>query len=371
MSREKGEIREIFLVVLGVGKVGSTLIEQILETRPLHAARFGLRLRLSILCDSAGWVFVPDDDSSVSRLLGWKAEGRAFSDHPEGRRQGDWIERIPRRVDSPTIVVDCSADEETGPVLTAALDAGCGVVSANKLPFAGPQNLYDRLTGGDGGRRRNCRWEATVASGVPVIAAMARMAAAGDAIRAIRGAVSGTLGKLMTGLEEGHDFSALVFDAMRKGATEPDVRQDLSGADAARKALILSRGAGFPRELSAVAREPLYPAEWDTLELDAFLQRLPELDAPFRKAAERARESDKVMRYALEVTAHDCRVGPLSVSRQDPLASLRGSDNLVAFQSRWYPDEPLVLRGRGAGVQATASGVLADIVEIADALALS
>ena len=76
---------------------------------------------------------------------------------------------------------------------------------------------------------------------------------------------------------------------MRRGYTEPDPREDLSGMDVGRKALILARLLGYPGELSRAAVESLVPKWARALPLRAFLERLEELDAAWKRRVDDGR----------------------------------------------------------------------------------
>jgi homoserine dehydrogenase len=139
--------------------------------------------------------------------------------------------------------------------------------------------------------------------------------------------------------------------------------------DVARKALILARGLGWRLNLEDVEVQGLYPADMDGLTVAEFMDALPRLDEEFQMRVAEAQSAGKVLRFAAQVEAQGdtgvCRVGPTLVSAASPLGRLSGTDNLVEFTTRWYNPNPLVVQGRGAGTDATAAGVLSDIVELA------
>lgn len=360
------------------------------------------------LADSGGTVIasplagarhaVPLHDELLLALVDAKAAGRRLADVADG---GDSVissshvgarHAVPspgtegdppawRHIPAPhAIIVDCTATDATTPHLRAALERGWDVVLANKLPLAGAQDDFTFLTGDgvDAGapvvpaRRGRARWEATVGAGVPLIATLARLLGADDAVARIEGTFSGTLNFVATELRAGRALSAIVADARARGFTEPDPRTDLGGHDMARKALILARMLGWRLDLADVAVEGLYPPAWDDPahpdhagDVDAFLRRLPSLDAPTAARAAAAAADGGVYRVVATVAAGRCTVAPAVVPADSPLGRLTGTDNLVAFHTRWYDAAPLVLQGRGAGVEATASGVLSDVVELA------
>ncbi len=359
-------VTKVFL--LGLGGVGRELVRQILRNRAPHKKSLHLRLELAALGDSSGIVHqngAPLTDEIVKECLRIKAIGGRFGSHPLGS-DDQAIDVIDTVFANTPLVVDCTATEETVPTLLRTLELGGGVVLANKKPLTAGLATYRRLTSPDPRRStRRIRWESTVGAGVPVIAALNRLTACGDQIHRIEGATSGTLGALMTGLQDGRRFSEIVIEAKKQGATEPDPRDDLSGMDAARKALILARGIGLDLELSDVGVEALYPEAMNSLTVTEFMNHLPELDEVYEHRSTEARDRGRVLRYGLEISSGVCRVGLMEVLPESPLGRLQGSDNLVAFTTGCYRPTPLVLQGRGAGVEGTAAGVLSDIVELA------
>ena len=270
-----------------------------------------------------------------------------------------------------TVVVDCTASPKTVAALLLAMECSYQVALANKIPLTVDMEAYNRLTRAGATASSSTlnlaqsRWETTVGAGLPVIATLNRLVASGDAITGMAGTFSGTLGYVMTGLQEGQPLSAIVREAHSLGYTEPDPRDDLGGIDVARKALILARCLGWQLTMDDVQVEGLYPATMDALSVDAFMEALPEIDAEFGQKVASAATEGKVLRYAATVEDGQCRVGPTVVARESPLGRLSGTDNLIEFHSTWYSPNPLVIQGRGAGVDATAAGVLSDIVELA------
>ncbi|MFO7634976.1 MAG: hypothetical protein R6W76_20685 [Caldilinea sp.] len=363
------------IILFGAGGVGGALIQQIVQNRSHHATEYDLELSLLAVCDRDGAVVALDeaiDDATLLDMVDFKQRKGRLADYSQGGPQHDLAAVIDIAGRPGTIIVDCTATETTAPVLIAALAQGYRVVLANKKPLTIQQEVYDRLTrAGDtvGGRTPRqmsaTRWETTCGAGLPVIATLNRLIASGDPLTRIAGAFSGTLGFVMSGLQEGKPFSAVVREARRLGYTEPDPRDDLGGMDVARKALILARGLGWCIELDDVSITGLYPAEMAELSVAEFMDALPSLDQHFRQMVNDAAAQGKVLRYVATVANGGCVVGPQAVDTASPLGQLAGADNLVEFHTRWYHPTPLVVQGRGAGVDATAAGVLSDVVELA------
>ncbi|MBV9879738.1 MAG: hypothetical protein JO180_04540, partial [Gemmatirosa sp.] len=209
--------------------------------------------------------------------------------------------------------------------------------------------------------------EATVGAGLPVIDTIRKLAESGDTILRIDGCPSGTLGFLFAELRTGRRFSDTLRDAMARGYTEPDPRDDLSGADVARKAVILARLVGWRGTIADLPAESLVPEPLRDLPLDAFLARVEELDEPWAHRVADARARGVVLRYDATVTPTSARVGIAEVDAASPLASLSGTDNQFVFTTRRYHERPLVITGPGAGPAVTAAGVLNDVLALASA----
>jgi homoserine dehydrogenase len=355
-------MKRVPLIILGAGQVGRALVRQLLEAAELHAGRDGLVFPVVAWCDSGGAVVDEDGigPEGLRATLAFKEAGTRLADTPLGSRQSDLSAIVDVAGTRGCIIADVTATAETVPALTLALDLGYGVATANKLPLAGPQEVFDQLH-----RSGRLRYESTVGSAVPVIEAAQGLLRAADRVDTVRGAFSGTLGFLFTGLQSGQPFSALVAGARARGYTEPDPRADLGGLDVARKALILARTLGWRLELAEVALASLVPPALAGLPLDDFLAQLAGLDAGFAEQAAQAAAQGQVLRYVAELSDGQVAVGIQTVAADSAIGRLRGTDNLVAFHTRYYPAEPLVLQGRGAGIDAAAAGVHADIVALA------
>ena len=385
------ECRPVPFVLFGAGGVGAALLEAIVGARKLHEERYGIRFDAIAVADSqeaigsAAGTGTGLTDAEISALIKQKASGQKLSGIAGVSTiasKGDAaskdfllsvVDKAATSSGSPApIVVDCTATDATVPSLLKAAEELGGAVSANKKPFASEMGTFKRLVLTPMGPRR-VRYESTVGAGLPVLAALSRVVGANDQVSLISGSFSGTLGYVMSGLQDGKPFSEVVLKAKELGYTEPDPRDDLGGVDVARKALILARTLGMPLEMSDVAVEPLFPPELAELSVPDFLAKLPTLDADFAAKVASAASEGKVLRYAASVKppsaeqpAGSLVVGLLPVPAASPLGTLTGSDNLVEVYTTWYASTPLVLRGAGAGTGTTAAGVLSDMLELAN-----
>ncbi|NOZ72561.1 MAG: homoserine dehydrogenase [Chloroflexi bacterium] len=355
-------MKEVSLIQLGLGGVGRAVVERVLAARDEFELRYGIRFLYVSLCDSAGAAIEPKGFShgELQRILAAKAQGASLADLDVGYQHEGLADIVDVAGTSDTIVIDVTASDKTVDALKLALQRGYGVVLANKKPLTQSYETFLELT--QSGR---LRYESTVGSGVPVIATLrGALIAAHDPVHRIEGCLSGTLGFLCTGLQAGQAFSDLVRHAHAHGYSEPDPRDDLGGMDVARKALILARTLGWPLELTQIQVEPLYPPTMNQGSVQDFLQQVSQLDDDYRQRLRVAQTAENVLRYVAVIQGGEAQVGLQEVPLRSPLGQLQGTDNLIAFHSDIYADSPLVLQGRGAGVQGTAAGVLTDMIAL-------
>ena len=204
------------------------------------------------------------------------------------------------------------------------------------------------------------RHESTVGGGQPVVATLRYLLDVNDPIYQIEGQLSGSLGFICGRLDGGIPFSQAVTEARLAGYTEPDPREDLGGQDVMRKILILGRMAGWPLEASDLTVESLYPAEMADLSVEAFLTAVTNLDESIANQVQEAAVNGQVLRFAAEVSEKGGNVSLKAIPADSPLAHLK----YISFRTGLYEDEPLLIGGKGAGVEMTAAGVLGDMLDL-------
>ncbi|KAH9773656.1 homoserine dehydrogenase [Citrus sinensis] len=345
-----------------------------------RSARQGVHLRVVGVSDSKSLVVASDvftkefNDNLLSEICRLKADHSSLSTLISGECQvfldsdlRGKLSEIASLLGTSTglAFVDCSASSETVEILTQAVDLGCCIVLANKKPLTSTKEDYDKLVS----RPRRIRYESTVGAGLPVIASLNRILSSGDPVHRIVGSLSGTLGYVMSEVEDGKPLSQVVKAAKSLGYTEPDPRDDLSGMDVARKALILARLLGMRINIDSIKIESLYPEEMgpNIMSVEDFLSTgLPLLDNDIGERVRKASLNGNVLRYVCVIEGSRCTVGIQELPKNSPLGRLRGSDNVLEIYSRCYSEQPLVIQGAGAGNDTTAAGVLADILDIQD-----
>ena len=349
-------MRRIPLIQIGLGGVGQALIQQVISFNERLGNRYGFRFAYTAVADRQGTIVADEriPPAVLYEAVATKRAGGSLADVPAGGPLVDWRNLL---TPEPSLLVDVTAQNDAEQGLLAALEQGHRVVLANKKPLCASSETFHALTAA--GR---IRYEATVGAGLPVISTLHALLDTGDQIRLIEGCFSGTLGFLMTQLQDGFAFSEAVRDAKQRGWAEPDPRDDLSGTDVARKALILARTSGFDAELSDVEVEPLFGEALASLSVEEFMTQLSTLNVAYSEQIAAARETGHVLRYVAHVAVDKFAVGLAAVPLNSPIGSLRGPDNLLVYHTDRYAERPLSVRGPGAGVEVTASAVLNDLI---------
>jgi homoserine dehydrogenase len=360
---EKG----ISLLVLGKGKVGGELLEQIRAQKTELERDYDVVLRVVGVADRRGAVVAEgglDLDRWREALAAAPASGPITAETAPPIL--DAVARLPR-----PMLVDLTAAEGMEDVYEQAFRRGIHVVAANKRPLAIAPRRLEQLRQVRRQHHRQYLYETAVGASLPVLGTLRRLVQGGDRVRSIVGSVSGTLGYLCSELARGVPLSLAVRWAMGLGYCEDDPRDDLSGADAARKAVILAREMGTPLALEDVAVVPFVPPE---LLLpgtpDELIASLRRHDEPMAREVRRLQGEGKTLRYLAHVAPGpdgrvEARVGPEAVDASDVAARLVGVEAYVAFTTARHAERPLVVLGAGVGGASTAGGVLEEIFRIA------
>jgi homoserine dehydrogenase len=362
-------LRRITLIQVGFGTVGGAVIDQVLEQQE----RWKKQLGLEVVVGAVG-----GQEGAVVDGAGIPAETlRRFV---EGRRRGERLSALARAPLVPlsealnvasepsvTIVLDAAAGDATAALDAAALRAGGGVVLSNKAPLAIPsESGLTEILWSAAAHQTHLRYEATCGAGLPIISSLRSLLATGDEVLEIQGALSGTLGAIFADLAVRTPFSKAVRDAKARGYTEPDPRDDLSGLDVARKALILARTIGRRIDLSEMTIESLVPDHLQGVSVDEFLDRVVEVDDSFAKRAEAAWAVGATLKYVATVTpGGQLAVGVREIPATGVLGALQGPENVVSIRTRRYDAYPMTIVGPGAGAEVTAAGMIADVLALA------
>ncbi|HEX7326370.1 MAG TPA: homoserine dehydrogenase [Rhodanobacteraceae bacterium] len=352
--------RSLAIGVIGPGRVGSAVLEQLREARP-RLARGGLNLLVRGVAGRRQMWLDCDDPERNRRTDG------AQTWHPANL--DDFAAHIRGEDGLPALLLDCTASEDVANRYAEWLATGIHVVTPSKLAGSGPLQRWNaiRSSSASSGRFRH---EAAVCAGLPVVQTLRDLVDTGHEILGVEGMFSGTLAWLCNGYDGRQPFSALLRKAHANGYTEPDPRADLSGLDVARKLVILAREAGLALSLDDVTVESLVPPTLMDLSTSAFMDRIDELDAPLAASLACAQAVGGVLRHVGSLDRNGrAQVKLTPLPREHAFAHTRLTDNVVQFHTRRYRDNPLVIQGPGAGPEVTAAGAFGDVLRIAESLA--
>jgi homoserine O-acetyltransferase len=356
----------ISLLVLGKGKVGAELLEQIRTQRTELERDYDTVLRVVGVADRRGSA-LDEEGVDLSRWREVLAAAPATGPVDAGNAPAllDRLARMPRPV-----LVDLTAADGMEEVYEQAFRRGISVVGANKRPLVIPPRRMDHLRQERRAHHVHYHYDIAVGASLPVIGTLRRLVRSGDRVRQVEGSLSGTLAYLCTELSRGVPLSLATRWAMGLGYCEADPRDDLSGLDTARKALILAREMGAQVSLEDVRIQPFVPAERLAPGTpDDLIAALRQDDGTFAAEARRIAGQGKALRYLARIAVGaegrvEIGVGPQEVGPTHPAARLVGVEALVAFTTVRHADRPLVVQGAGVGGASTAGGVLAEIFRI-------
>jgi aspartokinase/homoserine dehydrogenase 1 len=352
---------KVNIILFGIGNVGSTLINQVLESQNYFIENRNIDLCFPIITNSTLAFF---QNEGVKNK--WEAN---FAQTAIPFRVSDIIEYVQEQALENLIFVDATASEKLVQSYPTLIENGFNIVAANKkantLDFDFYQQLRTLLKTYD----KTFLYETNVGAGLPVIQTVNDLHYSGEQITKIRGVFSGSLSYIFNRFSaEEVPFSTILSDAEKNGYTEPDSRDDLSGHDVARKLLILAREVGAQFEFSDIKITSLLVPELEQhLPKKEYAVNKNALDTPF-EIAKKAQKTNHVMRYVgeLDLTTKNLEVKLVSVPQNTALGQLKGADNLIEIYAKSYGEIPIVIQGAGAGKDVTARGVLSDILKIAE-----
>ncbi len=354
--------KTVSIGLVGPGSVGSALLDQMAGEAERLRRSFNLDLRVRAITSSTRMLLA---DRRID-LDSWREDfesGRdtdleAFVDHVQA-------DHLPHAV-----LIDCTAEDSIASCYGRWLERGIHVITPNKRAHSGPLDYYADLKRISHGANTHFLYEATVGAGLPVIQTLKDLVESGDEITSISGIFSGTLAYLFNVFDATQPFSEIVREARARGYTEPDPRDDLSGMDVARKAVILAREAGLTMGLADLEIENLVPGALADASVEEFLDGLVDLDAPMAERYRQAQQDNRVLRYVAEVELGQgtAKVRLASYPRDHPFANINLTDNIVQFVTRRYCENPLIVRGPGAGPDVTAAGIFADLLRLCSML---
>ncbi|HMU06522.1 MAG TPA: homoserine dehydrogenase [Kaistella sp.] len=356
--------KTVHLAIIGHGNVGKTLIEQVLESSEEIRNRKKLDLKIVAVANSkkialnkAGFtknwndeVLTAERPSNIEELINFSQQNQ--------------LENM--------IVVDNTASKDFVKNYSVLAENGFDLVSSNKIFNTLPISEYRNFRHVLNKKNKKYLYETNVGAGLPLIDTIKLLHLSGENITRIKGVFSGSLSYIFNNFSVRSDkFSTILKEAMEKGFTEPDPREDLSGNDVARKLLILARELDLINEFEDIDVQNLVPESLQDVEKTEFISRLNELDEVFEKIKKEQPENH-VLRFVgdlhgdLHQEKGELDVKLISVPASSALGQLKGSDSIFEIYTESYGENPIVIMGAGAGAKVTARGVFGDILRLSE-----
>jgi aspartokinase/homoserine dehydrogenase 1 len=349
--------KQVNLFILGPGNVGGKLLEQLANQQAHLLEKLGVQLRVVAIASSRHCLV----NEEGLDLTEWPAK---LAEAPPQSLE-EYTQLIISRNLRNSIFVDVTANAEAALCYPALLEKSVAVVACNKVAASSDYASYACLKRLSKEYNTSFLFETNVGAALPVIGTLNDLTRSGDVVRRMEAVLSGTLNFVFNNYDGTRPFAEVVRQAQTEGYTEPDPRLDLSGTDVARKILILAREAGQVMEMSDIEIETFLPPACLEGDVEAFYTQMAAHEAHFRALYDAANAAGKRLKFVARYNDGKAAVGLQQVAPGHDLYDLRGKDNVVLFYTDRYVDQPLVVKGAGAGAEVTASGVFADIIRAA------
>jgi bifunctional aspartokinase / homoserine dehydrogenase 1 len=349
--------KQVNLFVTGVGNVGSKLLAQLQQQHDYLEQNLRLYIRVVGIANSKKMLF---NDKGID-LKNWNA----LLQDGEEMNLPEFVKIVQSKNFRNSIFADITASSNVAKIYDAILQKSISIVACNKIAASSPYIYYEKLK--DLARERNVHFlfETNVGAGLPVIGTLNDLLLSGDKINKIEAVLSGTLNFVFNNYNGEKTFAKVVKQAQDEGYTEPDPRLDLGGTDVMRKIMILARESGKKLEMEDITNNTFMPESCMSGSVDHFYATMEKEEAHFKSIFDEANKAGKKLKFVAKYENGKAEVGLQQVDPEHDFYHLYGKDNVVLFYTDRYPDQPLVVKGAGAGAEVTASGVFADIIRAA------
>ncbi|MGB5242396.1 MAG: bifunctional aspartate kinase/homoserine dehydrogenase I [Lutimonas sp.] len=352
----ENQLKQINLFIVGVGNVGSKLLEQIKQQQSYLVDKLHLEMKVVGLANSKKMIF---NEEGID-LENWKDQ---LQNSKMTSNLDEFYNHVINLNVRNSVFVDNTANDMVPSYYEKYLRKSIAVVACNKVASSSDYANYHQLKELSKEYNAPYLFETNVGAGLPIIDNLKNMVNSGDEIKEIKAVLSGSLNFIFNNFDENNSFYEVVKKAGDEGYTEPDPRIDLSGVDVMRKILILVRESGIQMELSDIENESFLPeASREAKSVDAFMKSLKTEAAHFNALREAAGKNNSKLKFVASFNRGKAKVKLEQIPQDHPFYNLDGKDNIVLFYTNRYADQPLIIKGAGAGSEVTASGIFGDII---------
>ena len=349
--------KQLNLFVMGVGNVGEKFMEQIHQQKKFLKENLKINLRLIAVSNSRNMYF--DEDGMPLK------EWSSLLANGEPANAEAFISKVKELNLRNSIFVDITANESVSKLYEQFLRQNVAVVTCNKIACSSAYANYQNLKNLSRKYNAPFLFETNVGAGLPIIDTVKNLIASGDKVHKIQAVLSGSLNFIFNNFGPNYSFHDVVKEAGVQGFTEPDPKIDLSGVDVARKILILIRESGYQMEIEDIENLSFLPDEcMKTNNNEDFFKSLLTNASHFEELLKEANEKESRLKFVAQFENGKANVGLQFIAKDHPFYNLEGKDNIVLFYTDRYVDQPLLIKGAGAGAAVTASGIFADVIRI-------
>ena len=349
--------KQINIFIAGTGNVGSKLLRQLQQQQKFLREQLRLQVRVIGIANSKKAL---TEEKGID-LAKWEELLNSAPSSDIHAFAGMIIEKNLRN----SVFVDVTASNEVAKVYDSLLQKSISVVACNKVACSSSYEYYKKLKDLASEFNANFLFETNVGAGLPVIGTLTDLLRSGDKVHRIEAVLSGTLNFVFNNYDGKRLFADVVKQAQDEGYTEPDPRLDLSGTDVMRKIMILARETGEKIEMDDISNHSFMPASCMKGSVENFYAEMKKHEEHFKKIYEEAAKKNCKLKFVAKYENGKASVGLQHIPPEHDLYHLYGKDNVVLFYTDRYKEQPLVVKGAGAGAEVTASGVFADIIRAA------
>jgi bifunctional aspartokinase / homoserine dehydrogenase 1 len=351
--------KELHLFLVGIGNVGGSLLNQILRQQSSLLNDHRLKINVVGIANSKKMLINADGINLENYRKDFDAESVPYV-------IDDFIMQMAKLNLRNSVLIDCTANENVAAIYHKAFDYYISVVTANKIACSSEYAEYSHLKNKAKKKGVRFMFETNVGAGLPIINTINDLIRSGDKILKIEAVVSGTLNFIFNTLSADVPLSRTIQLAKEKGYSEPDPRIDLSGTDVVRKLLILARESGYTTEKEEVEINTFLPKECFEGTIDDFWIKVKGCDAEFEAKRKVLEKDNKKWRFVASLDHGKPSIALKEVSSDHPFYHLDGSNNIITLTTERYYEQPMIIKGYGAGAEVTAAGVFADIIRVAN-----
>ena len=351
--------KQLNIFVVGAGNVGSKLLGQLKQQQQFLLQQLNLQVRVTGIANSKKMLFT--DNGSEINLDTWREQ---LQNAPDNNLDA-FVETVIGKNLRNSVFVDVTANADVASVYGKLLSKAVSVVACNKIAASSTYESYSHLKALSNEYNALFLFETNVGAGLPVIGTLNDLRRSGDKVNKIQAVLSGTLNFVFNNYDGTRPFADVVKQAQEEGYTEPDPRLDLGGTDVMRKIMILAREAGEKIEMGDITNNTFLPASCFNGSVADFYAEMAKQEAHFKALYQAAAANNCKLKFVASYEGGKASVGLQHIASDSDFYHLYGKDNIVLFYTQRYPEQPLVIKGAGAGADVTASGVFADIIRVA------